>query len=575
MKRRKCGDFDLSDISSDTDSSSVFSDDLNSSSVGESEYSSDDTIECPTASQPGPGPSTNSGNVPFVWTRQKLPFPIFPFTGNAGIQVNINDKEDPLEYFELFVTDELVDLIVKQTNLYAKQYLDSVGTLKPRSRFRKWKETDANEIRILFAFLMYQGVVWKPDTQLYYTRNKLFETPGIKNIISLSRLVLLKKFMHFVDNTTLDPSVPAKLTKIKPVLDYVVDRFSKVYRPARDICVDESLMLWKGRLSWKQYIPNKRARFGIKSYILTESESAYIWNMIVYTGKGTCLDPALKEYAHGTQVVLSLTEELLDKGYRLYVDNFYTSPELLAALYERTTDAVGTVRKNRKNLPQELNTKIQKGDAIFFYEISRTNKMMAVKWHDKREVSFMSTIHDDSKVTVRRRGKQTEVLKVVQDYNCNMGGVDRMDQMLGSYPMERKRCKVAYKKQFNHILNMCVLNSYILYSKQGGKKTHLAFRMALIEAIIAKYKDVDSNNGGNNGSGSSGRPSNGTNPIRMIMRHFPSYVPCPGNKKNCQKRCVVCSKNGKRKDSRFWCKDCDVGLCAAPCFGTYHTVYNY
>jgi hypothetical protein len=40
-------------------------------------------------------------------------------------------------------------------------------------------------------------------------------------------------------------------------------------------------------LGWKQYIPNKRARFGIKLIQLCESESAYIYNSIIYTGKGT------------------------------------------------------------------------------------------------------------------------------------------------------------------------------------------------------------------------------------------------------------------------------------------------
>jgi len=44
----------------------------------------------------------------------------------------------------------------------------------------------------------------------------------------------------------------------------------------RDISVDESLMLWKGQLGFRQYIPIKRARFGIKSYELCESGSGYI-----------------------------------------------------------------------------------------------------------------------------------------------------------------------------------------------------------------------------------------------------------------------------------------------------------
>ena len=49
----------------------------------------------------------------------------------------------------------------------------------------------------------------------------------------------------------------------------------------------ESLLLWKGRLSWKYSILTKRARFGFKMYLVNESESGYIYKSLLYTGKDT------------------------------------------------------------------------------------------------------------------------------------------------------------------------------------------------------------------------------------------------------------------------------------------------
>jgi hypothetical protein len=57
--------------------------------------------------------------------------------------------------------------------------------------------------------------------------------------------------------------------------------------------VDESLMMWKGRLSWKIYIPSKHARFGIKSFKLSEAKSGYVWNFIIYIGYDTAFDESL------------------------------------------------------------------------------------------------------------------------------------------------------------------------------------------------------------------------------------------------------------------------------------------
>ena len=101
---------------------------------------------------------------------------------------------------------------------------------------------------------------------------------------------------------------------IKPVYSCLYDRFSTVYIPEAEVVVDESLMLWKGRLAMKQYIPLKRARFGLKSYELCESRSGYIWNSIIHTGKAMslCSSP---DGLVSSQIVLALAKDLLEKGY--------------------------------------------------------------------------------------------------------------------------------------------------------------------------------------------------------------------------------------------------------------------
>ena len=54
-----------------------------------------------------------------------------------------------------------------------------------------------------------------------------------------------------------------------------------------------------------------------------------------------------------TKLVLGLMEKfhLLDKGHRVYMDNYYTSLELFEELYFRETYACGTVRMNGKSMP--------------------------------------------------------------------------------------------------------------------------------------------------------------------------------------------------------------------------------
>ena len=84
--------------------------------------------------------------------------------------------------------------------------------------------------------------------------------PFIIKIMSYNRYSLLKKFIHFVDNDTFDSTIHPnpELFKIWPIFEHLNNLF---------VFTDKSLMLFKGGLSWKQYIPLKRSRFGIKSFL--------------------------------------------------------------------------------------------------------------------------------------------------------------------------------------------------------------------------------------------------------------------------------------------------------------------
>ena len=82
---------------------------------------------------------------------------------------------------------------------------------------------------------------------------------------------------------------------------------------------------------------------------MSEAESGYILGFHVYTGKdSSCISNSSKpldpDCTKTTRVVLGLLEEakLLDKGHHIYMDNYYSSPELFYELFHRQTYACGT-----------------------------------------------------------------------------------------------------------------------------------------------------------------------------------------------------------------------------------------
>ena len=66
------------------------------------------------------------------------------------------------------------------------------------------------------------------------------------------------------------------------------DKFEEAYIPSQHLSLDESLLLWKGRLLFRQNILLKRARYSIKQFILAE-DTGYVVHLKVYCGISQCL----------------------------------------------------------------------------------------------------------------------------------------------------------------------------------------------------------------------------------------------------------------------------------------------
>ena len=75
-----------------------------------------------------------------------------------------------------------------------------------------------------------------------------------------------------------------RLHKIRPVLDKIVHNFQSHYTPQQNLSVDESMVGFKGRLSWIQYMP-KPKKWCIKIWTLADGANGYVSNMKVYNGK--------------------------------------------------------------------------------------------------------------------------------------------------------------------------------------------------------------------------------------------------------------------------------------------------
>jgi hypothetical protein len=83
----------------------------------------------------------------------------------------------------------------------------------------------------------------------------------------------------------------------------------------------------RSRLLFKQYIPDKSHKYGVKIYKVA-GRNGYTWNFTVYTGK----QGLMAGLGHSQTVVMDLSKDVL-RCYRTVVaDNFFTSISLAKRL---------------------------------------------------------------------------------------------------------------------------------------------------------------------------------------------------------------------------------------------------
>ena len=197
--------------------------------------------------------------------------------------------------------------------------------------------------------------------------------------MSRNRYQNILKFLHFNDNATRPSDSTDKLYKLRPIHDKVVENWRTLYNPDEQISIDEEMLKWRGRLSFRVYNKNKPTKYGIKAYILADSNSGYCWNMDIYYGQGK---------RRRDTVCDLLTDTCLHFWHSLYMDNFYNSVELSVVLFAVKVHTVGMLRSHQCEPPKIRSTKAgtpkKKTENSFSFD---NGKVMVVAWKDKRVVT--------------------------------------------------------------------------------------------------------------------------------------------------------------------------------------------
>lgn len=300
----------------------------------------------------------------------------------------------------------MLQTIVQNTNAY--------GTLQQKEQ-KQWHDISLNDLYAYLSLVIFMGLVKVPSMADYWRKSNIFHIPFPAQVMSSRKFFTISSALHLSDpkvdaenNNKKGTAAYDRLCKIKPMYQELRDACKNFFHPFQNIAIDERMVASKARNGLKQYMKAKPTKWGYKLFVLADSLCAYTWDFFVYEGKSPAA-PIPQNKGLSYESVMTLVDEMmLGTGYRLFVDNFYTSPALFRDLLKKNIWACGTIRSNRIGYPKTGMNKLLKKAPRGTHRWLREGDLLFVEWKDTREVQMCSTIH-------RGRGGSVVKRKVEMD----------------------------------------------------------------------------------------------------------------------------------------------------------------
>ncbi|GBN82213.1 PiggyBac transposable element-derived protein 3 [Araneus ventricosus] len=374
------------------------------------------------------------------WTNRTPKFSSAPESFYNEHHKKITDMisgKSPLELFEM-MAENMIAQAVEESNKYAGQKNNHDFCLK------------IDEFKQFLGVIFYSRYHILPREKMYWENAPDIGTTLVSQAMSRKRYFDIKKYLHFNDNTAIDSN---RYYKVRPNYIFLNEALQQFGVFAEHLSIDERMVRYFGRHGCKMNMKGKPVKFGYKLWILS-SFDGYPFYIIPYQGaqkengsgnSSERLDKDMKSKKEKKTLSQTVVENLLSvvetpAKHKIYMDNFFTSYDLLVSLRDKRFFATGTVRENRMaKCPLKSSKILGKMDrGTSDRKFDTKNEIAAVRWNDNRVVSLINNFEDTrcfTKVERRMKGgkQKVDVPSCVVSYNKYKNCVDLFDNHMETY----------------------------------------------------------------------------------------------------------------------------------------------
>ena len=386
-----------------------------------------------------------------------------------------------------------------------------------------------------FVGLLYaRGVFVAKNEPLHSLWSLEYGRNFFRSTMPRNKFQFIMKHLRFDDQSTrAERRTYDKFCPIRDIWIRLIENSQAAYNPTFHLTVDEQLFPMKSRCPFIQFIPTKPDKYGVKFWILCDAEKRYIFNGYPYLGKVETEDRNGVQL--GEFVTMKLLEPYYKGGYSVSTDYFFTSLKLSNRLLAKNITLVGTMKRNRREIPSILqhSRSTTVGSVIGVKHVSSKTCLFSYKAKKEKTVIMLSLLHTNIQMSDYKP-------EVIHFYNQTKYRVDTVDQMARKYSTKSSSRRWPFQV-FCNILDLSAINAHTLYRDVTNSiESRRNFLISLSKKLTSFVRNVTCD---------------------MPIPRNPSQTP-PSLKRV---KCKICRKNCTRSScsrcNRFVCGTCTVVVC--------------
>nr|XP_020656858.1 piggyBac transposable element-derived protein 5 [Pogona vitticeps] len=393
-----------------------------------------------------------------------------------------------MDFFQLFVPDNILKNMVVQTNMYAKKYQERFGSDDT------WVDVTLTEIKAFLAYMISTST-HHCESVLSIWSSGFYSNKSIALIMSQSRFEKILKYFHIVAFRS--SQTTHGLYKIQPFLDSLQHSFDSTFKPSQTQVLHEPLIdedpVFIATCTERELRKRKKRKFSL--WVRQCSSTGFICQIYVHLkeGSGTEGLDALKNKTQlHSMVARSLCQNATGKNYIIFTGPSITSLNLFEEFEKQEIYCCGLLSTRKSDctgLPPSMLNNSDAPQARGQYQIKMKGNMSLICWYNKGYFRFLTNAYSPVQqgVIIKRKSGEISCPLAVEAFAAHLSYICKYDDKYSKYFISHKPNK-TWQQVFWFAISIAINNAYILYKMSDAyhvkKYSRVQFGERLVKELL-------------------------------------------------------------------------------------------